>query len=339
MSIQSPAFPNPLCQAIVWQNNRLYLLDQRELPHRQRILEYDNAAQVSEAIRLMVIHGAPATGIAAAYAYVLDALRGHDLQQTCQQLIESQPTAADLPRALARMQSLNTDNPQHLLSEATRIHQENIKANQSIGRLGSALLTDDSRIYTHGYTGVLSTGGHGTALGAIISAHRQGRVAHVHVGETRPCLTGTRLTAWELAQANIPMSLCTDGAAACLFHAGEIDWLMIGAERVAANGDIANTTGTYNLALLARHHGAKVMAVAATSTFDISLESGRDIAIESRPACELTEFNNQPVAPASCDTTNPACDITPAEFIDVIVCERGVILEPGTETLSMLFAR
>ena len=218
MSAHSHAFPPAAFHAIEWQHQSLLLLDQRALPHEHRMNEYNTAAEVADAIRSMVVRGAPAIGIAAAYGYALDALAGRDLQQAYQVLAESRPTAVNLFWALERMAGLNTEAPHALVAEARRIHEEDILANQMMGQYGASLLHNDSMIYTHCNTGALATGGHGTALGVIRSGFADGKVSQVYAGETRPWLQGARLTAWELMQDNIPVSLVCDGAAAQLFR-------------------------------------------------------------------------------------------------------------------------
>lgn len=325
--------------AIEWHNQQLHLLDQRHLPHQHQTLSYNSAAAVADAIRAMVVRGAPAIGIAAAYGYALDALAGRDLQHAYRVLAESRPTAVNLFWALERMAALSSQDPHALVAEARQIHAEDIQANLAMGQFGAALITAGSAVYTHCNTGALATGGHGTALGVIRSAYQDGRLQQVYAGETRPWLQGARLTAWELMQDNIPVKLVCDGAAAQLFRQGGISWVIVGADRIAANGDTANKIGTYSLAVLARQHGIKVMVAAPTTTFDLTLSSGADIPIEQRPADEVTHLNGQPIAPAGCDAINPSFDVTPAAMIDAIVTEKGLILEPSRETVAMLFAR
>jgi methylthioribose-1-phosphate isomerase len=200
-------------------------------------------------------------------------------------------------------------------------------------------MSDNSQIYTHCNAGALATGGYGTALGVIRSAFADDKLTQVYAGETRPWLQGARLTAWELMQDNIPVKLCAEGAAAQLFRQGNIDWLVVGADRIAANGDVANKVGTYGLALLAKHHGIKVMIAAPTSTIDTHTASGDDIEIEQRHSSEVTHHKGQAIAPEGCEAINPAFDITPAEFIDVIATEKGLILQPSNETVAMVMSR
>ncbi|WP_419812828.1 S-methyl-5-thioribose-1-phosphate isomerase [Bacterioplanoides sp.] len=328
-----------MVQAIEWHNQQLHLLDQRVLPHQHQVLSYTNAVDVADAIRDMVVRGAPAIGISAAYGYALDALAGRDLEAAYKVLAESRPTAVNLFWALERMASLGTSDPQALVAEAKKIHQEDIEANLAMGQFGAALISEGASVYTHCNTGALATGGHGTALGIIRSAFADQRIEQVYAGETRPWLQGARLTAWELMQDDIPVKLVADGAAAQLFRQGNISWVIVGADRIAANGDTANKIGTYSLAVLAKHHGVKVMVAAPTTTFDLSVASGVDIPIEQRPASEVTSLNGQAIAPEGCDAINPSFDVTPSDLIDAIITEKGMILEPSAETVAMLFAR
>ena len=322
--------------AVEWRNQALHLLDQRVLPHQHLIHEYTTAADVADAIRDMVVRGAPAIGIAAAYGYALDALAGRDLEAAYRGLAESRPTAVNLFWALERMASLGTSDAHTLVAEAKKIHDEDISANLAMGEYGASLLSDGSRVYTHCNTGALATGGHGTALGIIRTAMSDGKIEQVYAGETRPWLQGARLTAWELMQDNIPVKLVCDGAAAQLFRQGKVDWVIVGADRITANGDVANKIGTYSLAVLAKHHGMKVMVAAPLSTFDMTLTSGNDIPIEQRSASEVTSLNGQAIAPTGCDAINPAFDVTPAELIDAIATEKGLIMKPSLETVALL---
>ncbi|WP_430460151.1 S-methyl-5-thioribose-1-phosphate isomerase [Thalassolituus sp. LLYu03] len=325
--------------AIEWHHQTLRLLDQRVLPHEHKVLEYTTAADVADAIRAMVVRGAPAIGVTAAYGYALDALAGRDLQQAYKVLAESRPTAVNLFWALERMASLGTSDAHALVAEARRIHEEDIQANLTMGQFGASLINDNSVIYTHCNTGALATGGHGTALGVIRSAWADGKVTQVYAGETRPWLQGARLTAWELMQDKIPVSLVCDSAAAQLFRREKIDWVIVGADRITANGDVANKIGTYSLAVLAKHHGINVMVVAPTTTFDLSLASGDDIPIEQRPQEEVTSVFGHPVAPHGCAAINPSFDVTPAGLIDVIATEKGLIMQPDAESVALLLSR
>jgi methylthioribose-1-phosphate isomerase len=331
--------PDKSNQAIRWADNSLQLLDQRILPHQIDYLTLNSAKDVAQAITDMVVRGAPAIGITAAYGITIAALHKEDMDDAYQMLAASRPTAVNLFWALERMRKVEQQSYSDLLAEAQAIHLEDIQANQALGKLGAGLLAQGSRIYTHCNAGALATGGYGTALGVIRAAHGEDKLSQVYAGETRPWLQGSRLTAWELMKENIPVKLCAEGAAAQLFRQGAVDWLVVGADRIAANGDVANKIGTYGLALLAKHHGIKVMIAAPTSTIDMQTTSGEDIEIEQRHSMEMTHHQGQAVAPAGCEAINPAFDVTPADLIDVIATEKGLILQPSHETVSMLMSR
>jgi len=304
---------NNAVQPIVWLGDCLRLLDQRLLPLQETYLDCRTAAEVAEAIHGMAVRGAPAIGIAAAYGLVL-AVR-NDLQafpDAERVLAASRPTAVNLRWALARLRGL---------------WQRGADA---------ATLERDARLITHCNTGALATGGHGTALGVIRTAYAQGKVSQVYNTETRPWLQGARLTAWELMREGIPSKLIADGAAAHLMRTERIDWVIVGADRIAANGDTANKIGTYMLAVAARRHGAKFMVVAPSGTFDLDCPDGEGIPIEQRTAQELTEFRGQQIAPSGMLAYNPVFDVTPAELIDAIVCERGVIANPTVGKVTAL---
>lgn len=341
MSLDSP-LPNPLdntVQAIRWTENELQLLDQRALPHTVEYLSLSSAKEIAQAITDMVVRGAPAIGITAAYGIAVAARNQENLTKAYQVLAASRPTAVNLFWALERMRQVESQSFEALLTEAEKIHYEDILANQAMGKLGAGLIPEGSRIYTHCNAGALATGGYGTALGVIRTAHSDDKLTQVYAGETRPWLQGSRLTAWELMQENIPVKLCAEGAAAQLFRQGKVDWLIVGADRISANGDVANKIGTYGLALLAKHHGIKVMIAAPTSTIDLQTLSGEDIDIEQRHSSEMTHHKGQAIAPVGCEAINPAFDVTPAELIDVIATEKGLILQPSHETVSMLMSR
>lgn len=323
-------------QAIRWIDEKLQLLDQRVLPHQVEYLIFNTAKETAAAIANMIVRGAPAIGIAAAYGVVLAARNGENLDAAYQQLASSRPTAVNLFWALERMSRVKPQTFSALLAEAKSIHQEDIQANLRIGLLGAGLITKNSQIYTHCNAGALATGGYGTALGVIRTAFADDKLTQVYAGETRPWLQGARLTAWELMQDNIPVKLCTEGAAAQLFRQGNIDWLIVGADHIAANGDVANKVGTYGLALLAKHHDIKVMVAAPTCTIDMKSSSGNDIEIEQRHSSELTHYQDMAIAPEGCEAINPVFDVTPAGLIDVIATEKGLILQPCHETVAML---
>ena len=348
MSAKIPT-PNSV-RPILWVENHLRLLDQRHLPGREEYIDCTTAEETATAIKQMVVRGAPAIGITAAYGVVLAARRAwqqspekwrdqilHDLQL----LASSRPTAVNLHWALQRMQALFTDvesNPEdRLLREAAAIHEQDISANRRMGELGAALIEDTRQVLTHCNTGSLATGGYGTALGVIRSAWQAGTLEMVYANETRPWLQGSRLTAWELQKDQIPVTLIADSAANFLLSKGKVKWVIVGADRIVANGDVANKIGTYNLAIAARHHGSGMMVVAPSSTFDLETGSGANIPIEDRGASEIVQCAGTLIAPAGIATWNPVFDVTPAELIDVIVTEKGVIHQPDKHKIAALF--
>jgi methylthioribose-1-phosphate isomerase len=330
--------------AIIWSNNQLQLLDQRILPVQCEYLHYQDPFAVADAIRAMVVRGAPAIGITAAYGMVLAAqqveIAPASVAAWCaalgparEALANSRPTAVNLFWALDRCDQVIEEQGnggkvlQALTELAVQIHAEDIQINQRIGDFGASLIPADSIVYTHCNAGALATGGYGTALGVIRSAHRDGKIRGVFAGETRPWLQGARLTSWELMQDGIPVTLAIEGAAAHLMREHKPSWIIVGADRVAANGDAANKIGTYNLAIIAKYHGAKVMVAAPTSTFD-ALIDGTQIPIEQRPAIEISHSFGQRIAPENVVISNPAFDVTPAQLIDAIVTEHGIIHQP-----------
>jgi methylthioribose-1-phosphate isomerase len=338
-------------QPIEWRDNKLYLLDQRALPQQQTWLNYGQADKVAQAITDMVVRGAPAIGITAAYAVVLAARQAfNDNGETWKEvmveplaiLANSRPTAVNLHWAIERMTAVyktlpDLESPEPaLLKEAHAIHQQDIVANHTMGKLGAELLNDDSIVITHCNAGALATGGFGTALGVIRQGYADGKIQHVYADETRPWLQGARLTAWELQQDNIPVTLQADGAAAALMATGGIDWVIVGADRIASNGDVANKIGTYMLAILAKYHNVKMMVVAPTSTIDWQLQSGDEIPIEQRLEQEVTMINDIHIAPEGLSALNPAFDVTPANLINAIVTEAGVVLSPSLENMRKL---
>lgn len=337
-------------RAIVWQDDQLYLLDQRVLPHTERYLLCETVRDTADAIREMVVRGAPAIGITAAFGVVLAAREAYQRSNTAwsnalrldlELLAAARPTAINLFWAIERMSNrvagLATGDPVPALrEEAKRIHKEDIAANRHMGRLGAELFTGTTSVITHCNTGGLATGGHGTALGVIRTAHARGLVERVYADETRPWLQGARLTAWELARDKIPVSLMVDGAAAARMRTGGVGWAIVGSDRIAANGDVANKIGTYSLAVAARHHGVKFMVVAPTSTVDMGVASGNDIPIEARAPEEVLMCAGQRVGAMDVDAWNPVFDVTPAELVDAIVTERGVVLRPDAEKMAAL---
>ena len=338
-------------RAIVWENETLSLLDQRRLPEECHYLVLETVRDVAGAIRDMVVRGAPAIGVTAAYGVVIAARARyqqspHNWQQLIEQDLESlaraRPTAINLVWAIARMrtamQGLEGDPVVPLLVIARAIHKEDIDGNRRMGELGAAYIDPGSGVITHCNTGGLATGGYGTALGVIRSAYAANRIQHVYADETRPWLQGARLTAWELVQEGIPVSLLVDGAAAWLMAQGKVQWAIVGSDRIAANGDVANKIGTYHLAVAARHHGVKMMVVAPTSTIAMDTATGADIPIETRSADEIHQCGGSVVAALGADAWNPVFDVTPADLVDVLVTEKGVLERPGRDNIAALTA-
>jgi methylthioribose-1-phosphate isomerase len=300
------------------EGNAVVVLDQRRLPAEEVELWCVSAAEVSDAIRVLAVRGAPAIGVAAAYGLALAAARGEDLDRAYDVLAASRPTAVNLQWALDAMRGDPT------VERARALHLEEVERCRRMAGHAMALIAAGARLLTHCNTGGLATGGYGTALGAVRAAWEAGLVAHVWVDETRPLLQGTRLTAWELEALGIPFSVIVDGAAASLMAAGEVDAVLTGADRVAANGDVANKVGTYGLAVAAAHHGLPLYVVAPTSTLDASAPTGRDIPIEERDPAEVT---------SRFPARNPAFDVTPSKFVAAIVTEIGVHRAPYAESL------
>jgi methylthioribose-1-phosphate isomerase len=323
-------------QAIRFDGEELHLLDQRRLPAEERWLAIDNVAGVIEAIRDLVVRGAPAIGIAAAYGAVIAARQRETdrdgWRRDLDQLELARPTAVNLSWAVERMRRLagRADDLDHkaLLAEAQTIHAEDIAANRAMAEAGSALIEPGSGVLTHCNTGSLATGGIGTALGVIVEGARQGRIRRVFADETRPWLQGSRLTAWELARAKVPARVIVEGAAAALMSSGQVDWVITGADRIAANGDVANKIGTYGLAVLANYHDVKFMVVAPSSTLDPAMPTGDQISIEQRDPAEIWTAAGLKEAPDGFQAWNPVFDVTPGELIDVIVTEKGVYERP-----------
>jgi methylthioribose-1-phosphate isomerase len=301
------------------ENDRVVFLDQRRLPLEEVDVECRTAVEVAEAIRTMVVRGAPAIGIAAAYGYALAAMRGEDLADAERVLRDSRPTAVNLGWALDEMR----DDPS--AEHARTIHRDEVERCRAMAAHAATLLAPGTRALTHCNAGGLATGGYGSAVGALLSAWDQGLLAHVWVDETRPLLQGARLTAWELETAGIPHAVIADSAAASIMAAGEVDAVLTGADRIAANGDTANKIGTYSLAVLARHHELPFYVVAPSSTVDHVTARGADIPIEQRDPSEIT---------SRFAARNPAFDVTPATLITAIVTEHGVHEAPYGESLT-----
>jgi methylthioribose-1-phosphate isomerase len=310
-----------------WLGDRLELLDQRLLPDQTVYVTCRSAAEVAQAIRDMVVRGAPAIGCAAAFGVVLS----EGTSESYEILAKSRPTAVNLFWALERMKKAKD-----LKAEAEAIFSEDLAANRALGKLGAELLPAGARVMTHCNAGALATAGYGTALGVIRSA--KSKNVSVIACETRPYLQGARLTAYECVQEGIPCTLVTDSMAGHLMSRGEVDVVVVGADRIAANGDVANKIGTYAIAVLARRHRIPFYVAAPLSTFDPKIPDGSHIPIEERPAAEVTGYRETRWAPEGVAVRNPAFDVTPAELITGIICEKGIVLEPTRERLQALIS-
>jgi len=328
-------------RAVLWRDDHLRLLDQRMLPREEVYVDCRTSDDVAQAIRDLVVRGAPAIGIAAAWGVVLAAQRDPGgLGAALSHLRAARPTAVNLMWALDRMRRAIARGADAgaLAVEAQAIQDEDLAANRRMGDLGAALIAPGSGVLTHCNTGSLATAGFGTALGVIRAGVSSGRIAQVFAGETRPWLQGARLTVWELVRDGIPATLIADSAAAHLMDTGRVQWVVVGADRIAANGDTANKIGTYQLAIAARHHGVKFMVVAPSSTVDMATASGKDIEIELRPADELLGYAGQRTVIEGARAWNPVFDVTPAALIDALVTERGVVERPDAARMAALFA-
>lgn len=327
--------------SLKWEEGFLYILDQRALPHSVSYIKCVDHHDVARAIKDMAVRGAPAIGIAAAYGVVLG-LRKYSFAQLddiIEVLAKTRPTAFNLFWALERMKrrALQASSWEELLEEARKIHEEDIRANEAMGNYGAELIPDGAGVLTHCNAGALATGGLGTALGVIRMAVRQGKRVRVFADETRPVLQGARLTTWELMMDGIDVTLITDNMAGYLMSKGEVNLVIVGADRIASNGDVANKIGTYSLAVLAKHHGIPFYVAAPTSTIDLKIPSGRDIPIEERDPKEVKEIGGVKIAPSEVKVFNPAFDVTPAELISAIITEMGVIRPPFKESLLKAF--
>ena len=335
---------------VYWEDGKVKMIDQRLLPAEFTIAEFGSVEGVARSIREMYVRGAPAIGAAAAYAMALAGFHSQatnregllaDLRAAKATLDAARPTAVNLAWATARLLDLieqsdltNLDAIRAaLLAEADALADEDVEINRRMGYNGAAVIPDGANVLHHCNTGGLATVDFGTALGVIFACHEQGKGIHVWVDETRPRLQGARLTAWELMQAEIPMHLIADNAAGYLMYSGKVDAVLFGADRVAANGDVANKIGTYKLAVVAQENGIPVYCVAPTSTVDLSLASGDLIPIEERGPEEVTQIGDRPIAPEGVPVYNPAFDITPHRYITGIVTEEGICYPPFTQSL------
>ena len=340
-------------KTIEWKNDRVVMLDQRLLPHREVYRVCRDYQQVAAAIRDMVIRGAPAIGVAAAMGVALGALKApqktfdREFERILSSLAKTRPTAVNLFWALQRMRQIYSEKRSQgvdvvkraLKEEAQKIYQQDIAANKQLGKFGASLLRNTKKIMTHCNAGALATAGYGTALGVLRALKDSGKEFEVFVNETRPFLQGARLTAWELCKEKIPATLITDSMAGYLMQRGKIDAVVVGCDRVAANGDVANKIGTYSVAVLAKENGVPFYVAAPISTLDLSLTSGDQIPIEERTAREVTEVFGVPVAPEGIAVQNPAFDVTPNRYVTAIITEKGVARAPYEESLRALAAQ
>jgi methylthioribose-1-phosphate isomerase len=338
-------------RSITWENNTLILLDQRFLPHQTIYCEYNDYLQVAEAITTMVVRGAPAIGVAAAFGLVLASrtnetdlvlFREH-LEKAAEKLIQARPTAVNLAWAVKRMMEVVKseyqtieDLKQALVLEAERIYAEDIQINRQIGENAQKLVPDRANAIHHCNTGALATVDYGTALGIIRIAHEQGKQIHAYLDETRPRMQGASLSAYELQAFDIPHTLIVDSASGHLMRTRKIDFCVVGCDRVAANGDVANKIGTYNLAIAAKAHGVPFYVACPISSIDFGIGSGNEIEIEERNAEEITHIQGVAIAPKGTKVFNPAFDITPAEFITAIITEKGILYPPYSQSLAQL---
>lgn len=343
-------------KTIEWKGDRVRILDQRRLPREIRYLDCRDASSVAQAIRTMAIRGAPAIGVAAAMGIALAAKKTGDRQaklflrdvaKVCQEMKRTRPTAVNLYWAVDRMERILDQVPLYgvektktsLIAEALRIHKEDVEVNRKIGENGKKLIHSGDGILTHCNAGALATGGYGTALGVIYAARDQGKKFQVFVDETRPMLQGCQLTAWELVQEKIPATLITDNMAGVLMRKCLVDLVVVGADRIARNGDTANKIGTYGLAVLSKSHGVPFYVAAPTSTLDLSLVSGEEIPIEERSVAEVTHFCGYPIAPKGVKAFNPAFDVTPHSLINGIITEKGIIRKPFERGLKSIMTK
>ena len=343
-------------KTIEWKEDRVRLLDQRRLPNEVRYIDCKDASAVAQAIRNMTIRGAPAIGVAAAMGVALAAkkIRSHrpglfrqSMEEVCHQMRQTRPTAVNLFWAVDRMKRILDQDPSfnieemkvRLEEEALRIFEEDLEVNRRIGENGKILIHDGDGVLTHCNAGALATAGYGTALGVIYAAWAEGKRFRVFVDETRPLLQGSRLTAWELAREKIPVTVLTDNMAGWLMKQKEIALVLVGADRIARNGDTANKIGTYGLAVLAKWHNIPFYVAAPTSTLDISLTSGRNIPIEERAPEEVTHFGGIRITPKEVRAFNPAFDITPHDLIHGIITEKGIIRGPFHTNLRKMFTK
>jgi len=333
-----------MVETIQWTDAGVVMIDQTRLPREQKFVTCRTYLDVADAIKTMVIRGAPAIGVAAAMGVALGVQEGADFETVCKTLAATRPTAVNLFWAIERMKRLRAsldglpsrEIVERMIEEAKQIRLEDIAICQAIGRNGEPLVPDGKTVLTHCNAGALATAGYGTALGVIRAAVSAGKKIDVFADETRPFLQGARLTAWELQQDGIATTVITDNMAGHFLRSGRIGCVVVGADRIAANGDVANKIGTYSVAVLAKENGIPFYVAAPVSTFDLTLASGDAIPIEQRSPDEVTHFRGVPVAPEAIAAAHPAFDVTPSRYVTAIVCERGVARAPYEESLRKL---
>jgi len=340
---------------IEWRDDAVVMIDQRKLPASEVYVTCKTAAEVAKAIKTMVIRGAPAIGVAAAMGIALGMRRSNatgtkqfttEFQRTCDLMAGTRPTAVNLFWAIDRMKqtfaeaaqggSSVEELKQRLESEARKIHDDDVESCRTMGAHGAALVPDNARILTHCNAGALATAGYGTALGVIRAAAEHGKRIAVLADETRPFLQGARLTAWELLKDGIETTVITDNMAATMMRLGNVDLVVVGADRIAANGDVANKVGTYGVAILAKEHGIPFYVAAPLSTIDLATPDGSGIPIEERPEREVTHVGASRITPEGAHIRNPAFDVTPAKYVSAIITERGIARAPFAESLAQL---
>ena len=333
-----------MVETVQWTDAGVVMIDQTRLPREQIFVTCRTYLEVADAIKTMVIRGAPAIGVAAAMGVALGVQQGADFETVCKTLAATRPTAVNLFWGIERMRKLyatlqtaaREEIIRRMIQEAKQIRIEDIAICEAIGRHGEALVPDGKTVLTHCNAGALATAGYGTALGVIRAAVSAGKKIDVFADETRPFLQGARLTAWELQQDGIATTVITDNMAGHFLHSGRIGCVIVGADRIAANGDVANKIGTYSVAVLAKENGIPFYVAAPVSTFDLTLASGDLIPIEERSSDEVTHFRGVPVAPDAIEAKHPAFDVTPSRYVTAIVCERGVARAPYQESLRKL---
>lgn len=337
-----------MVETIQWTNDGVVMIDQTRLPREEVFVTCRDYQEVATAIRDMIIRGAPAIGVAAAMGVAIGAQQARDLAAEfpviCETLAKTRPTAVNLFWAIQRMRDLyaslagkpDAEIRKALVAEAQLVYQEDIAINQAIGQHGAPLIVDGKTVLTHCNAGALATAGYGTALGVIRAAYTAGKKIDVYADETRPFLQGARLTAWELQQDGIPTTLITDNMAGYFMAKGQIGCVVVGADRIAGNGDVANKIGTYSVAVLAKENGIPFYVAAPVSTLDLSLKSGTEIPIEERAAAEVTDMYTPGVAPHGIGVRNPAFDVTPARYVTAIITEKGVARAPFENSLKSM---